>query len=535
MTFDKALNFVGVGLLLICFSVSIVRVAGRHIEEQDTSRTILRVAHRWLYEGLIRGLDETIREYEGLHPNVQVRQMPVPLEIWYTWRKTQLLAGHPPDIMMIDGLSAQERVRYIESLSAQVEKPNPYNRGTEIEGIPWRNTFLNGLTGSRQYSPVLLRVDAVPLFSETVRLFYNQDLLMKAAGIAKPPESLEAFLDVCRIIQSYSKENDLPIVPITTGDKWSYQLIRRFFEQFTQKLAINESQYYTISYSGYDFVRGYLEGDWRYDSSPVVEGWHLFRELGSFFQPGFLYVSREEPAFQFRTGMAVFMLAGSWDYEMLTHKSRFTVGVTRLPFPVPGGRFGKHVVGPPSEASFLSTSIGVAKESKHKKEALDFIQYLSSKAVNGGLCQEALRPSAIVGVDPPEAVEEFEPFQGGYPIGFSPIFYPTGSHMPTVAFLINTNLFRLFDPSGGVEEFLSIVKRDLMPAIVEDMLQANKRLGDNLEQDDSVIAAYFLLKNHPIYRDRLERKTELTNLQEVEIYQNAYLLEQDDPRTVQKL
>ena len=535
MTLDKGLNYLGLALLLICFGISMVRVAGRHIEEQDPSRTILRVAHRWLYDGLKGGLEEAISEYEELHPNVDVRQMPVPLEIWYSWRKTRLLAGHPPDIMMIDRLSDEERMRYIESLSEHVEEPNPYNRGTELEGVPWRNTFLNGLTASRQYSPELLRVDAVPLFSETIRLFYNQDLLMEATGSRHPPDSLEAFLNLCRKIQSYSKKNDLKIVPIAVSDKWSFQLIRLLFEQLTQKLAIEESQYYNIRYSGFDLARSYLKGDWRNHSSPVVEGWQLYRELGEFFQSGFLYARRDEPAFRFRTGVAVFMLAGSWDYEMLTSESLFPVGITRLPFPLPGEEFGEHVLGRPSEAFFLSTSIGVARQSKHYEQAVDFIQFLSSKGVNRGLCRKALRPSAIVGVNAPDAVKEFEPFQRGYPIGFSPLFWPTGSHLPNAADLIHPNLYRIFDPSRGMDEFLSIMAHDLMSEIVKDLHKSNKRLGDNLERDDSVITAYFQLKDQAIYRDRMERKIELNNLQEAEIYQNAYLLERDAPRTAQAL
>ena len=85
--------------------------------------------------------------------------------------------------------------RYFTPLSREVNLPNPYNKGTDLEKVPLRQTSLNGMRSA--YVELLQEYMMVSLSQFTRRVFYNKDLFRKLTGKDAPTNEYRQFLADC--------------------------------------------------------------------------------------------------------------------------------------------------------------------------------------------------------------------------------------------------------------------------------------------------------------------------------------------------
>ena len=138
-----------IGLVFLWSVISI----GTRRRETDASDVIsIRIAHWQLEAGAREGLAEAAAEYQKLHPNVRIIQEAIPESTYGQWMSTQLMGGTAPDIVqagMVDApLMTAFFIRYLLPLSSYVTQPNPYNAGTDLEGVPLFLTFKDGMRRS---------------------------------------------------------------------------------------------------------------------------------------------------------------------------------------------------------------------------------------------------------------------------------------------------------------------------------------------------------------------------------------------------
>lgn len=116
--------------------------------------------------------------------------------------------------------------RYFFPLTPYVNRPNPHNEGTKLQGVPLRDTYLDGMRGG--YVEELQEFYAVPVAQFVVRLFYNKDLLKDLTGkmaadklldhpMDHPPTEFHAFVDLCRKIKKYNGPDGKPYIPIASS------------------------------------------------------------------------------------------------------------------------------------------------------------------------------------------------------------------------------------------------------------------------------------------------------------------------------
>ncbi|MEN9592048.1 MAG: hypothetical protein RJA21_507, partial [Gemmatimonadota bacterium] len=132
---DRLLQKIGFGLLAAAFVFAAGRVMFRATgaTARTNGKIVLRFAHWNLHGGLREAYEQAIAGYEKLHPDIIVEQMPVPVRVWPTWQRTQLVGGTAPDIIQLGRGTNDEIVsRYFRPLTAAVLQPNPYNAGTPI-------------------------------------------------------------------------------------------------------------------------------------------------------------------------------------------------------------------------------------------------------------------------------------------------------------------------------------------------------------------------------------------------------------------
>ena len=133
------------------FALSFWQVIGSRVS-RDPDVTVIRIAHWLLHSGMREDFDEAGRDYEALHPDVKVEQIAVPIKGWGSWARTQLIGETAPEVLGASGLSPALHRRYLIPISEYLEEPNPYNVDTDLEGIPWRDTFVDGLTNQVVYN-----------------------------------------------------------------------------------------------------------------------------------------------------------------------------------------------------------------------------------------------------------------------------------------------------------------------------------------------------------------------------------------------
>ena len=425
MNRTKFFNIIGFSLLGLCFIIAGWNVLSRTVREADPNVITIRFAH-WQLEGGLRDTFEMLsRKYEefcaekGL--NVRVEQIPIPERVFPNWLITQLVGGKAPQIIALDnnkGMTTDRIARFFEPISGYIEEPNPYNAGTPLDGVPWRSTFVDGL--SRSYDANLLDYYSIPLSTYTFRLFYNKPLYHEIFGDAPVPTNYRDFIKACEKIVAYGKEHGTNLVPIA-GSKYNAPLFTDIFTGTqTQKLARRINRSMTLLSDDTESRLAYLRGEWNVRSPEITDSLRLLKSISRFFQPGFQQVERDSATFYFVQSRCVFVAAGSWDNVSLRIQAPFEIGVCRIPVPTKDDpEYGKNMFGPPSELSNgTSLALGLVRGSAHFEQALDFLRYLSSYTGNSLFSQNSGWLPSVIKVPVAEELKIFEPVEDGYPNAF---------------------------------------------------------------------------------------------------------------------
>lgn len=484
---EKILNSIGFALLGICFVVSLTRImtTQRSTGEGEANQVVIRFAH-WQLENGVRGtFDKIAAEYMKLHPKVKVEQLPIPESIYTNWLVTQLVGETAPDLIQIGiGTTDERTARFFLPLTDLATHPNPYNMGTDLEGVPLRNTLFDGMEAG--YVASLLEYYGVPISGASVRMFYNLDLLKQISGSEELPKTYEELVHLADQAQAYAQKKGMPLVAIA-GSKYNAPLImQRLFSSQTQKLAerLNPPGAFNE-----DFTRradDYLENRWSLDNEEVRSGFDLMHEVGKYMQPGFIQLQRDDATLSFVQSNALMISTGSWDATSIRQQITFRIGVSTVPFPsTENGVYGKYTLGNLSEAGANGGVIfGITRSSQHPEIAKDFLQFLASRQMNQLWTDESGWIPATLGTRVSPDVAPFLPVTTGYLSGFSPTLAEGGT-FPDVNRLVGTNLHRLLGPTGDTTAFVDSIKPGYHDALINDLRRYLRTTSDISQRGDT--------------------------------------------------
>jgi raffinose/stachyose/melibiose transport system substrate-binding protein len=483
---EKILNGIGLGLLAVCFIAALGRIAVMKLgsNHEGQKQVIVRIAHWQLENGPKEAFDKIAQEYMRLHPGVKVEPLPIPEKIYPNWAITQLIGETAPDIIQVRTWD-NTLTRFFVPLSELADKPNPYNKGTDLEGVPLRQTFFDGMEGG--YSPLLLEYYWIPVSASSIRLFYNLDLLEEITGSRQLPVTYEEFISLCEKIAQYARAEKLPLVPIAGSSYNAPFLMKGLFSSQTQKLSEQLSDIGTLTDDPIGRTSDWLEGRWSFETEAVRSGLALMRETGQYMQPGFIQLMRDDATLLFIQRRAVIICTGSWDATSIRQQVRFRVGVTPIPYPsAENPRFGKFTLGALSEAGTnAAVSFGLTRKAPNAEVARDFLLFLASRQANQIWTDVSGWIPAIVGTRPGSEVQPFLPVADGYLAGLQ----PTVGDGPDTTRLFNTSLHLLVNPMGSVESFIKAAKDKYPDALASDLrrnLRANVGL---IQRGDTQFAA----------------------------------------------
>ncbi|MDR1280960.1 MAG: extracellular solute-binding protein [Opitutaceae bacterium] len=467
------------------------RIHGR-ASGADASSVTLRIGHWLLQEGMRESFDEAARAYEELRPDVRVEQVAVPVRIWPAWVRTQLVGGTAPDILGMNGLNEEYINRYFLPLADAANEPNRWNTGTSLEGLPWGETFVDGLASMLERVPTTGELQSVMLQLNTSRLFYNRQLLRAVTGSDEPPSDYAALRALGGRVADYNARTGRNLVTIASCGPYAEYLFARLLPSQTQKLAIALSPMQTFTLTPAEQARALLGGRIDYATPELRSALALLRDVSTLMPPGFYQLQRDDALFAFLQGNALMIFAGAWDYAVFARNRNFDVGICPLPAPsIDDPDYGRFVLGPRAETEGSpEATFGVVRSSPHSAIAIDFLRFLTSHRMARMFADNTYRTSAIRDVPPPEHAAGLAAVLDGEVPGFRPDF-PVTFGGGRASHVFRSNLHRLLGQRGDPDGFVETLNRETPAALRSDMERHARQTLRNVRQLDARIGLLF--------------------------------------------
>jgi raffinose/stachyose/melibiose transport system substrate-binding protein len=450
-------NYLGAFILLGAMIFAVVRVTYTHLTYEAPDVTTIRICHWQLEAGFRDSLQKLIDEYEQLYYDkhgrkVRVLQVPVSERGYQQYVNTGLIGGMAPDIIEKGfakaAIDPAYVARFFRPLGQYLSRPNPYNEGTRLEGVPWRETFFDGLQSG--YDRTLLDYYYIPFSMFTVRMYYNKELLREATGSAEPPKTFLELQERCEKIREYGRRTGKPVVPIA-GSKYQAPRFRQIYERtFLFDLIPKVDENLDGNADVYETWLAYRRGDWRFTSDRFIASWQCMVEIAKNFQDGWLAALRDDSSFMFVQGRAVMIASGSWDAPSIRKEvgDSFEIGFFDFPMPTDDPRFSKYVPGPVSEASTgPAIPWSITRQSEHPELCVDFLQFCTTRKGNEAFNYRITWLPVVLGADIDPILKPFEPRMEGFTGNFQ---YDIST---PVKLIVEGNRWPLYTGQMSPEEF----------------------------------------------------------------------------------
>ena len=156
-TWREYLPIVAIGA---AFLWSAVTIGLRRSEEARPGTKVLRIGH-WQLESGVREAFETLgKEFAALpevkakYGDVKIVQDAIPDTTYGQWLTSQMMGQTAPDLlevgMLPEPILLAYQNRYFMPLTEMAARPNPFNKGTAMEGVALKETFLDGMRSGYQ-------------------------------------------------------------------------------------------------------------------------------------------------------------------------------------------------------------------------------------------------------------------------------------------------------------------------------------------------------------------------------------------------
>lgn len=481
-------------VLLAGYGAAVIWVATRSAPLTSDRPVTLRIAHWQIERGPPEGIAAIIRRYEELNPRVRVEQVPVPSTIYRQWLRTNLGGGTGTDLVEfgyfmggVDDIPG----RYFEPLTRWIDQPNPHNAGTPLAGMPWRQTFVDGLYYTTSTGPEAGQAYAVTLSLGSQRLFVNRRLLQQVAGTDAPlPASIADLQHLQVLADAYAQRTRRPLRVLAGAFDNASWLMEHLLQGSLVSLALSLDDDGLLHRSPRQLQRDYLAGRWSYRRPELLAALELVRDICALMKPGFAQFGRSDALQEFFRGEALFIFTGTWDSTSLKRLADFPVEAMRFPEPTRATRHVGRYIREPLPDGFMATGMEfyLNKATAHPAEALDFLQFLTSYEAGGLFTKHSGWLSSIRGVRGTDEVETQRPFIDGYFTGAS--FREVG---PNSQMLFWRNFYRLVEHHGTAAGFAAVLDREMPDAVRADArADARSALVTARRRDVELLARHML-------------------------------------------
>jgi raffinose/stachyose/melibiose transport system substrate-binding protein len=407
----KTKSYIGLSMLLTGFVYCLYLHFSVVRNIQPKGRKTILIAHWQGERGCREALQEVIDDYNKLHPETFVRQQIIvgASSSFVRWCVTQIIGGTTPEIMEYHSGFRSYLGNYFVGLGDYVNQPNLYNKGTEFEKIPWKDTFYGGMYGN--WEPQLMDYYSVPNTLYTQRFYYNKDIFRKATGSDKPPATIAEFIETCKKIK---KLGVMPIIVENANGNQGVSFFRSIMSQigwtFENELDFNHDGLIRNE----EFMRGFYCNNFKLNEPRIKAGLTLMREFSKTWGKGFNAIDKTVAPFMFIQQKGACYLGGSWLGRQMLDSCKFELGY--FPFPLVTSKdpiAGKYYCGPWGEnATQPGMSLAVAN-GPNKEIAIDFLRFLTTKKNNSTFNAGPAWVPGVIGAKINPAVKDFKPLIRG--------------------------------------------------------------------------------------------------------------------------
>ena len=529
----KFANRFGLFMALVFYAVSVVMViintngSGGII---DSGVKTITVGHWQLEDGFRDGLDQIIKDYEEMKKaqgeRVKILQSTVPVRGYQQWFVTQMISGDPTDVIQLR-CSSQMKAQYMVALSAYIGQPNPYNKGTPLEGIPWKDTFVDGMNSG--LDSTYAEYFGIGSFFHVRRVYVNKKLLKAATGSDRMPKTFDEWMEDCRKMREYGKAIGVPIVPIGITGMEKGMLASLFTQYFSQlnghlndigSVFCNQSADSAFS----------LMADGKLNWKRLLEAVELIKEAGQNFTDGFVTADAQQMKFLFFAGKVGFYIQGTWDAWSIIKNSPFDVEVIDLPVIGAENRYYRDFTGQICElGANVGGQFGIPKTGKNFDISLDFLRYMTSWKVNQKMMMDYCKwPPAVIKAKYEGLMKKFRPIVGDARKQVHPPFCAaTKSRAKMVEALERIIIEQHPEP---MKYFLEQFKTELIPIMQEEFASAmadTERRYFDIERQRNCAAVGILAPGlNSKHRKTLEFRETMGLENLIERFQKQYLLDE---------
>jgi len=413
---------IGCAVLFVAVAASFAQMLYAERQASPAGKKVIRISHWQLEAGYRDSLDWAIAEYAKVRPDVHIEQMGITERVYGQWLNCQLIANAAPDLAEMGGTKLvtddSYTLRYFQPMGEIVSShPNPYNAGTILEGVPWKETFIDGMRGA--YRPQLLEYYSVPTTMYTTRIYANLDLLKEATGSDELPKTFGEYLKACEQLKSLGERTGRKIIPAASCyrmDDW--MVLAKYRTGFTSSMEADLDTDLDGVITPLETYAGFLRGKFSFETPSLVAYYESMVAMAETLGRGFPAIDRQQAQFMFNQGQSAFLVTGSWDAAGMKRtfdKRGWRLAVFDNPMPGPGEKWGEYFTGASNEAGVGGGgNYGVYKLSKNKDIAIDFLQFLTSLKINEEFNAKALWLPITIGADVPELMKPFMPRTTGY-------------------------------------------------------------------------------------------------------------------------
>jgi raffinose/stachyose/melibiose transport system substrate-binding protein len=460
----KTAGFVLMGSAYLLSTFLVLR---RSAEEMRSDRVTIRICQWQLELGVREAIDQIIRRYEQLNPRVHVIQLAVPDSAYLPWVQTQMVGGTGPDIVEYS-FPWPDTVRNFQPIDADVMQPNPYNRGTPLEGKAWKDTFIDGMISPDNFVQSLNAYYSVSMTTGVPRIAYNRQLLKTITGSDAPPHTYGELVRMADAIKAYAQTNNLNLVPLANSQMTHRGLTDGLMSSMCFYMMQRLDVRHRLKIDPADLGMSYLRGDWSYDSPEVVAGLKVLKEYSTMCPPGFLQRLRETALIDFVAGRAVMIVAPAFEAGSLRQITPFPLGAFRFPYPQDDDSvYGPYAKGPLSEGQITTgVPLYLSRATRHRAEAIDFMRFMTSVEGSTIFTRVSNWLPVTIGVKADDYVAQFMPQPRGY-TWYANVTDPT-QHLDSREYLF-TEMGTLMNQDGSVDAFRQAVRGGLGARVRDDL------------------------------------------------------------------
>ena len=299
-------------------------------------------------------------KFHESHKNITVDFKPYKSTEYNTILATGLTQAGGPDVMQL---------RAYGLVQPLVKANNLVPLDGKVAGLS--NFDKTALDGSRGKADG--KVYGVPLEMSTFQIYYNKDIFAK--NNLQPPKTWDDLINAAKTLQTAG------ITPFAAAGK------------DTWLLPLYDDLFAASRYGGTDFEKAVLSGAKKFDDPDYVAALDVLNQLKPYFPKDQMGLGETDVQTLFATGKAAMIPEGSFALAPIkTIDSSLNLGVFNAP-PAPGA-----VVNKPLQVGWVDASYGLNAKSTHQKEALELLQWMSTKEFGQMVADDLKQVSLVKGV-----------------------------------------------------------------------------------------------------------------------------------------